>query len=111
MLGESNAIWVPHGVVVRLAEPSDDSCDRLISVKGDQEALREDASSESALGWVPLPHAVWINPPATTTAQDAPGPTIITPDDPQHGDIRGPQRLIGAPAARRSHRWSCYSKF
>jgi len=46
-----------------------------------------------------LPHAVWINPPATTTAQDAPGPTIITPDDPQHGDIRGPQRLIGAPAS------------
>jgi putative transposase len=32
-----------------------------------------------------LPHAVWINPPAKTTAQDAPGPTIVTPDDPQHG--------------------------
>ena len=30
------------------------SCDRLISVKGDQEALAEDATSESALGWVPF---------------------------------------------------------
>ena len=32
---ESNAIWSPHGVSVRRAEPSDESCDRLISVKGD----------------------------------------------------------------------------
>ena len=38
-----------------------------------------------------LPHAVWINPPATTTAQDAPGTAIVTPNDPQHGGIRGPQ--------------------
>jgi len=36
-----------------------------------------------------LPHAVWINPPATSTRQDAPGTTIITPDDPQHGGITG----------------------
>ncbi len=34
-----------------------------------------------------LPHAVWINPPATSTAQEAPGTTIVTPDDPQHGRI------------------------
>ena len=35
VLAESNAIWTPHGVGVRRAEPSDDSCDRLISVKGE----------------------------------------------------------------------------
>ena len=34
-----------------------------------------------------LPHAVWINPPAKSTDQDAPGSTIVTPDDPQHGAI------------------------
>ena len=45
-----------------------------------------------------LPHAVWINPPANTTLQEAPGTTIVTPHDPQHGDTRGPQRIIGAPA-------------
>ncbi len=54
VLAESDAIWRPHGVGVRWAEPSDESCDRLISVKGDQEALAEDATSESALGWVPF---------------------------------------------------------
>ena len=54
VLGEAHAIWAPHGVVVRLAEPADDNCDRLISVKGDQEARAEDATSESALGWVPF---------------------------------------------------------
>ena len=42
-----------------------------------------------------LPHAVWINPPANTTALDASGTTIVTPDDPQHGGIRGPQLVIG----------------
>ncbi len=54
VLAESNAIWMPHGVGVRWAEPSTDNCDRLISVKADQEALAEDAASESALGWVPF---------------------------------------------------------
>ena len=44
-----------------------------------------------------LPHAVWINPPTTTTDQDAPGTTIVTPDDPQHGGIRGPQLAISDP--------------
>ena len=42
-----------------------------------------------------LPHAVWINPPAKTSAQEASGTTIVTPDDPQHGGIRGPQLVIG----------------
>jgi len=32
-----------------------------------------------------LPAAVWINPPAKTSRQDAPGTTIVTTDDPQHG--------------------------
>jgi hypothetical protein len=45
-----------------------------------------------------LPHTVWINPPAKSTAQDAPGTTIVTPADPQHGDIRGPQLIIGTSA-------------
>lgn len=54
VLAESNAIWRPHGVAIRVAEPSDDTCDRLISVRGDHEARAEDASSESALGWVPF---------------------------------------------------------
>jgi hypothetical protein len=54
VLAESNAIWTPHGVGVRWAKPTDDNCDRLISVKGDQEAPAEDATSESAFGWVPF---------------------------------------------------------
>jgi putative transposase len=36
-----------------------------------------------------LPHAVWINPPAKSTDQDAPGATIVTPADPQHAGING----------------------
>jgi putative transposase len=44
-----------------------------------------------------LPHAVWINPPAKSTAQDAPGATIVTPDDPQHGSIRRPLGVAGDP--------------
>ena len=35
-----------------------------------------------------LPTAVWINRPPKPTRQDAPGATIVTPDDPQHGVIR-----------------------
>jgi putative transposase len=30
-----------------------------------------------------LPPAVWINPPETTTHEDAPGSTIVDPDDPE----------------------------
>jgi putative transposase len=44
-----------------------------------------------------LPHAVWINPPAKSTGEEAPGTTIVTPDDPQHGVFRGPQLVIGPP--------------
>ena len=40
-----------------------------------------------------LPTAVWINPPSKTTRQDAPGATIVTPDDPQHGVIHGPYAI------------------
>ena len=36
-----------------------------------------------------LPQAVWINPPAKSTGQDAPGATIVTPVDLQHGGING----------------------
>ena len=41
-----------------------------------------------------LPHAVWINPPAKSTDQDAPGTTIVTPDDPHHGGINGSRVAI-----------------
>ena len=35
-----------------------------------------------------LPTAVWINPPTHTAVQDAPGTTIVTPDDPAtSGDL------------------------
>ena len=54
VLAEASAIWTPHGVGVRLAEPSDEDCDRLIALKSDQEARPEDASSDAALGWVPF---------------------------------------------------------
>ncbi len=42
-----------------------------------------------------LPAAVWINPPANTTRQDAPGTAIVTPDDPQHGVSEGPHPIVG----------------
>ena len=54
VLAELNAIWAMHGVGIRWAEDSEDGCARLITVKGDHEALAEDAASESALGWVPF---------------------------------------------------------
>lgn len=41
-----------------------------------------------------LPAAVWINRPVSSTAQDAPGTTIGTPVDPQHGAIERPQVII-----------------
>ena len=51
-----------------------------------------------------LPHAVWINPPAKSTRQDAPGTTIVTPDDPQHGGIsrvtRSSSRAIDLASTR-----------
>ncbi len=42
-----------------------------------------------------LPTAVWINAPTKTARQDAPGTTIVTPDDPQHGVILGPHVTLG----------------
>ncbi len=56
-----------------------------------------------------LPTAVWINPPPKTTGQEAPGTTIVTPDDPQHGVIDG-QRSIFGDRSRSSTAWSRYSK-
>jgi putative transposase len=41
-----------------------------------------------------LPAAVWINPPANTTRHDAPGTTIVTPDDPQHGGMCRPRPTL-----------------
>ena len=45
-----------------------------------------------------LPDAVWINPPAKTTCQDAPGTTIVTPEDPLHGIVCGLRPLLDGPA-------------
>jgi putative transposase len=45
-----------------------------------------------------LPPAVWINPPAKSTREVAPGAPIVTPDDPQHGGIIGPPLVVGAPS-------------
>ena len=45
-----------------------------------------------------LPTAVWINPPAKVPGEDAPGTTVVTPADPQHGVISRPQPLLGGPA-------------
>ena len=41
-----------------------------------------------------LPTAVWINRPPTLARQEAPGTTIVTPDDPQHGVIGQPPPII-----------------
>jgi putative transposase len=51
-----------------------------------------------------LPHAVWINPPAKTTVQDAPGAAIVTPDDPQHRGNNGSHIVLAdhAPAFLRT---------
>lgn len=54
VLEEVKAIWRPMGVAVRLGRRTDNPCDRLIAVRSDLEAVPEDASSESALGWVPF---------------------------------------------------------
>jgi putative transposase len=43
-----------------------------------------------------LPTAVWINPPAKSTREVAPGAPLVTPDDPQHGGIIGPPLVVGA---------------
>ncbi len=44
-----------------------------------------------------LPEAVWINPPAKTTRQNASGTTIVTPDDPQPEALCGPRPPLDAP--------------
>jgi len=41
-----------------------------------------------------LPEAVWINAPTKTARQDAPGTTIVTPDDPQPGVIERPHIIV-----------------
>ena len=40
-----------------------------------------------------LPTAAWINRPPKPTRADAPGATIVTPDDPQHGVISRSQPI------------------
>jgi len=54
VIEEVEAIWRPMGVAIRLRHRSDKPCDRLIAVRSDLEAAPEDASAETALGWVPF---------------------------------------------------------
>ena len=54
VMEEVDAIWRPLGVAALLGRRPDRPCDRLIAVKSDLEAPDEDASSETALGWVPF---------------------------------------------------------
>ena len=42
-----------------------------------------------------LPAAVWINPPATSTRQDAAGAAVVTPDDPQPRVMFGSDVIVG----------------
>ena len=49
-----------------------------------------------------LPAAVWINRPPRSTRQDAPGATIVTPDDPQHEVIRRSQPVSDDRSTTRS---------
>jgi putative transposase len=42
-----------------------------------------------------LATAVWINPPAKISRQDALGTAIVTPSDPQYGVIEGPHAIVG----------------
>ena len=51
-----------------------------------------------------LPTAAWINRPPKPTREDAPGATIVTPDDPQHGIISRSQP-ISADRSRSSPAW------
>jgi putative transposase len=44
-----------------------------------------------------LPGAVWINPPTKSSRQDAPQPTIVTPDDLPHGVPSGPPAPLDGP--------------
>ncbi len=47
---------------------------------------------------------LWINPPATSTAQITPGgATIVTPDDPQHGGINGAHVTPEHQSTARTH--------
>ncbi len=50
-----------------------------------------------------LPREVWINAPMKTTRQDAPGTTIVTPDDPQPGVINGSHVIIEKQSTARVH--------
>ena len=57
-----------------------------------------------------LPEAVWINPPAKSTRQDAPGAALVTPDDPQHRVIFGSHVIVGNRRSCSSTAWSRFTK-
>ena len=49
VLAESNAIWTPHRVGIRWAQPYDDSCDRRIAVKGTRKPCRRPETEPGSL--------------------------------------------------------------
>ena len=64
--------------------------------KGEEPARRgptPTVSDATLLEAIQADLAVWINRPPTLASEDAPGTTIVTPDDPQHGVIRRSQPI------------------
>ena len=53
-LGEVQAIWRPHRVVIRQTRQDEQTCDWIIVVKSDAEAVPDELSHDAALAWVPF---------------------------------------------------------
>lgn len=51
---EVQSIWKVLGADIRSVDVPDDSCERIVVVKADREALPEDLSHDDAIGWVPF---------------------------------------------------------
>lgn len=54
VLPEARAIWAAFDVTIRLVPAADESCDRNVLVRSDEEALPNERSRDRALGWVPF---------------------------------------------------------
>ena len=79
VMEEIRTIWAPLGVVIRTVEQADESCLRIVVVKADVEARREDIVDPNALGWVPFVaggarQLVFLNPGRARLLVDALSP-------------------------------------
>ena len=54
LVSEVQSIWKVLGGDIRSVDIPDASCERIVVVKADGEALPEDLSHEDAIGWVPF---------------------------------------------------------